>query len=182
MGVVIPVCTFVLGYGLSSWEKYSDKQDKLRNIEYILLTELGQNLGHLASIQQPQGRTEPLPPDLVSLIAQKLSFDVFKAYLGQIAELPRDEARSVFTAYVSLQHLTEEAKQFMAIGPRPPADSSLWAARATSVITQSEGAYERVLAAVKSFPDGPNTAEEALKRHGETIRNYDHFFKKLNKN
>ena len=79
MEVVIPVCTFVLGYGLSSWDKYLDKQDQLRNIEYILLTELGQNLGHLASIQRPQGRTEPLPPDLVSLIAQKLSFDVFKA-------------------------------------------------------------------------------------------------------
>jgi tetratricopeptide (TPR) repeat protein len=173
LGVVIPISMFILGYFTSSLDKYLDKRNKIRNLEYLFVMELSQNLGHLAMIQPPKEKKESIPPpELVFEMSKTMSYEVFNAYLAQIAELPCEEAQSVFTAYMSLQRYSKAAEEFRNMGPNHP-DRKLWRARATVMFLYYENAYKHALEAIKKFPGGQKIADEALKDKGKAFQAYE---------
>lgn len=173
LGVVIPIATFVLGYGLSSWDRYTDKQDRIDNMRYIYGVELAQNLELLVKVQPPENYDRPVPPHLVSLIANSLSLKIYNAYLSQLADLTSKESKAVFNAYRSIQDLQAQAREFLGTKPPPSGDRSIWAARATAVLSVSEKAHQELLDAVSILPVTDDKLTTIHNAYGEAIRNYD---------
>ena len=118
--LILPVVTFLLGFGLSQLDKFRESKRRLRNLKSILFKELRENYKSLSQVQREKSGAAPPPPHLTGLMMERLSTTVYENYLDRIDSLKPTELDKVFDAYAMMQNTIASAKEFLTAARTQP--------------------------------------------------------------
>ncbi len=104
--------TFVLGYGLSFFDKQRELNRKKRNIKAMIFKEMKENFRYLNGVMK-KGENDIGHPDFVADFCLKISCEVYDNYLDRMNELNKQEIESIYDTYVALKEAKSSSEIYI---------------------------------------------------------------------
>ncbi|MDQ0078251.1 hypothetical protein [Arthrobacter oryzae] len=158
--------TFVLGYVLSSLDRWRESLRKLRNLKSVLYAELVSNYEDVIQIVPGEDGLKTSPYALARS-SRRLSLDVYEAYLARMDSLDGATMLAVFDAYNEIRLLQRKSEELL--NAPEPTDENRWrivAALGSNVQSAAERSCDATRRAIERFPTGRARVAASESRRG----------------